>query len=208
MRRFEIAPLLVAAGAVTLLVSLFLDWYGDQTAWAVFELTDVLLAALALAALVAAAGHIAPDVAYFDRGWLPAAVVAAAILVAAQLLSPPPAAGGADPQTGAWIGFAASLAMLVGAVLTVGRVSLSVAIEGREPRQRVAAVDHRPPTTETGTVVPRTAEPPTAPTVPESPAPASAEPSTRTTRRRQKEDSGPTNAESSTGPSRRGGRKT
>jgi hypothetical protein len=34
-------------------------------------------------------------------------------------------------------------------------VTFSFAIEGREPRRRVAAVDHRPPTTEAGAPVPR-----------------------------------------------------
>jgi hypothetical protein len=174
MRRFEIGPLLVAVGALVLLVSLFLDWYGDQTAWAAFEVADVLLAALSVLALVAAAGFIAPELAYMDRGWLPGVVFGIAVLVAAQILSPPPSVGDADPQTGAWIAFAASLVMLAGAVLSFGRVSFSVAIEGREPRRRVAAVDHRPPTTETGAVTPRPdadadAEPGTAATVAEEP---------------------------------------
>lgn len=157
MRRFEIGPLIVAVGSLVLLVSLFLDWYGDLTAWGAFEVTDVLLAALALVALVTAAGLIAPELAQLERRWLSIAVFAIAVLVIAQLLSPPPTVGRADPQTGAWIGLAAALAMLVGAVLSLGRVSFSVAIEGREPRQRVAAVDHRPPTTETGSVVERDA---------------------------------------------------
>ena len=68
------------------------------------------------------------------------------------MLSPPPAAAGLDLDTGAWMAFAAALVMVVGAVLSLGRVSFSVAIEGREP-QRVSAVDHRPPTTESGAVV-------------------------------------------------------
>lgn len=157
MRRFEIGPLIVALGGLVLLVSLFLDWYGDQTAWEAFEVTDVLLAALALLALVAAAGLIAPELEYVDRRWLPAAVFAIAVLVIAQILSPAPSVGDADPQPGAWLGFAAALVMLAGAVLSLGRVSFSVAIEGREPPQRVAAVDHRPPTTETGAVVERPA---------------------------------------------------
>lgn len=147
--------MIVAVGSLVLLVSLFLDWYGDQSAWEAFEVTDVLLAALAVLALAAAAGLIAPEVAYVDRRWLPAAVFAIAVLVTAQILSPPPTAGDADPQQGTWMGFAASLVMLAGAVLSLGRVSFSVAIEGREPPQRVSAVDHRPPTTETGTPVAR-----------------------------------------------------
>ena len=159
MRRFDIGPLIVAVGALVLLVSLFLDWYGDQTAWGAFEVADVLIAALAVGALATAAGLIAEGAApSLDRRWLPALVLAAAVLVIAEILSPPPAVGGADPQTGAWIAFASVLAMLAGTVLSLGRVSLSFAIEGREPRHRVAAVDHRPPTTDAGTPVARDGE--------------------------------------------------
>ena len=154
MRRFEIGPLIVAVGSLVLLVSLFMDWYGGETAWGAFEVADVLLAALAVAALVAALGQIAEEIAVLDRGWLPPVVLAAAVLVIAEILSPPPVVGGADPQEGAWIAFAAALVMLLGTVLSLGRVSFSFAVEGREPR-RVAAVDHRPPTTDAGTPVPR-----------------------------------------------------
>src|SRR5688500_8701619 len=172
MRRFEIAPLLVAVAALLLLVSLFLEWYADLTAWDAFEVADVMLACLAVLALVAALGLIVPEVAYLDRGILVAAAIGATVLVTAQLLSPPPGAVGADLDSGAWIGFASALVMLSGTVLSLGRVSLSVAVEGREPRQRVAAVDHRPPTTETGAVAPRPAddpEPETAATVADDP---------------------------------------
>ena len=155
MRRFDIGPLIVALGSLVLLVSLFLDWYGGESAWGAFELADVLLAALALTALVAAVGMIAEDIAVLDRRWLPVASVAAAVLVIAELVSPPPVVGGADPQEGAWLAFAAALVMLLGAVLSLGRVSFTFAIEGREPRHRVAAVDHRPPPTEAGAPVPR-----------------------------------------------------
>jgi hypothetical protein len=157
MRRFEIGPALVALGALVLLVSLFLEWYADATAWEALEISDLLLAVAAVAALVAAAGFIAPEVAYLERPWLPASVLAAAVLVVALILSPPPAFDGADLDSGAWIAFASVLVMLVGAILTMGRVSLSLSVEGREPRRRVAAVDHREPTTETGAIV---AEPP------------------------------------------------
>ena len=150
MRRFDIGPLIVAVGSLVLLVSTFLEWYGGETAWGVFEVADVLIAALAVAALLAAVGMIAEEAAVVDRRWLPGLVLASALLVIAEILSPPPVVGGADPQEGAWIAFAAALVMVVGTVLTLGRVSFSFAIEGREPRRRVAAVDHRPPPTETG----------------------------------------------------------
>jgi hypothetical protein len=155
MRRFDIGPLIVAVGSLVLLVSLFLDWYGGETAWGAFEVADVLIAALALAALVASLGVIADEIAVLDRRWLPVASIAAAVLVIAEIISPPPVVGGADPQEGAWLAFAAALVMLLGTVLSLGRVSFSFAIEGREPRHRVAAVDHRPPTTDAGTPVPR-----------------------------------------------------
>jgi hypothetical protein len=157
MRRLEIAPLIVALGALVLLVSLFLEWYGNLTAWEAFEVADVLMAALAIAALVTAVGLIAPEVAYVDRRWLLPIVLGLALLVIAEILSPPPSAGDEYPETGAWMAFAAAFVMLAGTVLSVGRVSLQVAYEAREARQRVAAVDHRPPPTETGQVVARPA---------------------------------------------------
>ena len=155
MRRFDIGPLIVAVGSLVLLVSLFMDWYAGETAWGAFEVADVLLAALAVAALLASLGMIAEEIGVLDGRWLPALVVSATVLVIAEILSPPPVVGGADPQEGAWVAFAAALVMLLGTVLSLGRVSFSFAIEGREPRQRVSAVDHRPPTTEAGAPVAR-----------------------------------------------------
>jgi hypothetical protein len=153
-RRFELGPIIVAAASLLLLVSLFLDWYGPGvSAWDAFEIVDVLLAALAIAAIVAAIGALASEAGYLDRRWLPALVAAVAVLVAASIINPPPAAAGANADLGAWIAFGAAMAMLIGAVLSIGRVSFSVALEGREPRQRVAAVDERQATTETAAVM-------------------------------------------------------
>src|SRR5215212_2891274 len=108
-RRFDIGPLLVAIGAIAVFVALFLDWYGDRTAWESFEITDLLLAALALTALVAAAGMLAPEVALVHRRWLPGLAVATAVVVVVQLLDPPPPVGGADPQEGAWVAFGGAM---------------------------------------------------------------------------------------------------
>src|SRR3954447_26477350 len=106
-RRFEIGPLVAAIGALLLLVSLFLDWYGDLTAWEAFEITDLLLAAIAIAALVAAAGVLAPELSYVDARWLPALAVAAPFIVAVDLIGQPPATAGAELDTGAWLALAA-----------------------------------------------------------------------------------------------------
>jgi len=152
-RRFQVGPIIVALAAIVLLVSLFLEWYGSLTAWEAFEIVDVLLAALALAGLMAAVGTIAPDVAYVDRRWLPPIALGAALIVAAQL-DPPPAAGSESAATGAWLAFGAALVMVVGAILSLGRVSLAVSVDQHESRERVAVVDHRQDTTESAPVTP------------------------------------------------------
>jgi hypothetical protein len=152
-RRFEVGPILIALGAIVLLVSLFLDWYGALTAWDAFEVVEIMLAALAVTALVIALGQLVPDIDYADRRWLPGVVLAVAVLVAAEIINPPPAAGGQDPGTGAWIAFGAALVMFLGTVLTFGRVRFAVSVEGRQARERVPVVDHRQDTTETEAVV-------------------------------------------------------
>src|ERR671930_1805620 len=108
-RRFEVGPILVVLGAIVLLISLFLDWYGSLTAWDAFEVVEVLLAALGVTAFVIALGQLIPDVDYADRRWLPGIVLAIAVLVGAEIVNPPPAAGGQDPASGAWIAFGAAL---------------------------------------------------------------------------------------------------
>jgi hypothetical protein len=146
-RRLEAGPLLVTLGALLLLVSLFLSWFtGEITAWEAFEVWDLVLFVLALGAIAAGLGLTTQDVELVDRRLLPAGVAAVLVIVASQILDPPPAASASDPDTGAWLALGAALLMCVGAVLTFGRVRLSLTVEGREPRRRhVAAVDARGP---------------------------------------------------------------
>ena len=145
-RRLEAGPLLVSLGALLLLVSLFLSWFsGDINAWRAFEVWDLVLCALALGAIAVGMGITTGDAESLDRRILPAAVAAVAVIVASQIIDPPPAAELQDPDTGAWLALAAALLMCAGAVLTYGRVRLAVTVEGREPRQHVAAVDARGP---------------------------------------------------------------
>jgi hypothetical protein len=152
-RRFEVGPMLVALGALVLIVSLFLDWYGTFTAWEAFEVVEVLLAALAVAALVIAVGLLLPDLEYVERRWLPAIVLGVAVLVGAEIVDPPPGAAGETVGTGAWIAFGSAFVMFAGAILSFGRISLEVAVEGRDVRERVAVVDQRQDTTEGAAVV-------------------------------------------------------
>ena len=165
-RRFDIGPFVLALAALVLLVSLFLPWvdYGASiraaaggadhvNAWRLFEITDLLLAALAIAAVVAAIGLITPSVDLIDRRYVPWIVGAAFVLVANQLIEPHNQVGGRG--TGAWLAFAAAIVMAIGALLSLTKVSVAVGVEGRDRRRRVAAVDHRPPPTETGAPVQR-----------------------------------------------------
>ena len=153
-RRIEAGPVLVGLGALVLLVSVFLDWYEPNvTAWEAFEVLDLLLCALALAAMVAAVGTVRPDAALIERHYLPLIVAAAAVVVASQILDPPPGVGG-DPVLGAWLALGGALAMCAGALLTLGRVSFAFEVEGRDTRRHVAAVDARTdPTTSEGPAV-------------------------------------------------------
>ena len=114
---------------------------------------DLALAALSLAALVAVVGTIRPDAAVIERPALPLIVAAALVIVASQILDPPPAIAG-DPILGAWLALGGALAMCVGAVLTLGRVSFALTVEGRDTRRHVPAVDARTdPTTTEGPAV-------------------------------------------------------
>ena len=155
-RRIEAGPVLVGLGALVLLVSLFLDWYQPAvTAWEAFEVLDLLLAALGIAALVGAAGAIRPDATVIERHWLPVIVAAIAIIVVSQILDPPPVLVDGDPDMGAWLALGAAAVMCIGTLLTLGRVSFALTVEGRDTRRRVSAVDHRAddPTTTEGPAV-------------------------------------------------------
>ena len=148
-RRIEAGPVLVGLGALVLLVSVFLDWYEPNvTAWEAFEVLDLLLVALALAALVVVVGTLRPDAVVIERQALPLIVAAVLVIVASQILDPPPGIAG-DPMIGAWLALGAAVVMCVGAVLTLGRVSFAVTVEQRDTRRRVAAVDHRTDATTT-----------------------------------------------------------
>jgi carbon starvation protein CstA len=133
-RRVDAGATVAALGAIVLLVSLFLDWYGDRdegfSAWTLFEVIDLLLAAIALLAIstfLSRAGveRRLPDVSLLLLGG------AAVVLTASQLIDGPPAAFELDRQTGAWLGLAGSLLMLAGAFMSVARVSFTV--EHRAP---------------------------------------------------------------------------
>ena len=139
-RRLDAGAMVAALGAVLLIVSLFLDWYGDGddgvTAWTVFEILDLLLAGLALLAIstfLSRAGvqrHL-PDVS------LVLLACAALVVVFSQLVNDPPRVAGFDTQleVGAWFALAGAGIMLAGGLMSVARVSFSFSVEHREPHR-------------------------------------------------------------------------
>jgi hypothetical protein len=165
--KIDLGAALVALGAVALVISLFLHWYGPRpllTAFDAFEVVDWLLAALALVAL-AGLGRAIRDAAPTPP-WLPAVVAGAAFLVAAQLIDPPPIAHGATREVGAWLALGSVAAMLAGLALTAASISVTVDVRNRERRRRVPAVDRR--------AEPATPPPAASPVPPLPPRPSAA----------------------------------
>jgi carbon starvation protein CstA len=147
-RPLDAGAAVAAAGAVLLLVSLFLDWYGDDrhgySAWTVFEVVDLVLAAIALVTLSTflSTSGVEPRL---PRAPLLVLGSAALVLTASQLIDGPPATALTqfDLQTGAWLALAGSALLLAGAFMSVARVSFSV--EQRDPRAAETETVKMPP---------------------------------------------------------------
>lgn len=135
---------LVVLGAIALIVSLFLNWYEPgRSAWTVFEVWDLVLAAIGVAAIAAvvplrrtqeADQHLVP------QSWLPVLGGAALVIVFVALVNHPPAARGVGPELGAWIALAAAIILVAGAVLSRARISLVITLRSTDqPRATPAA---------------------------------------------------------------------
>ena len=134
-RSFEAGLLLVAAGALLLLISLFLEWYEPGIeAWDVFEVWDIVLAALALAALVAVAGRLGYGPPR-PSSWLIGPAIVAFVVVIMALIDHPPAASGSgnDPATGIWLALIGAALMLAGTVVSVARISVALNVGDAGP---------------------------------------------------------------------------
>jgi len=127
-RTTEAGMLLIGAGAILLLVSLFLEWYQPGIdAWEIFEVWDLVLAVLAIVALVAVASRLGfgpPR----PASWLIGPALAALVIVLYLLINPPPLTPDidGDPSTGLWLALAAAVLMTAGAVLSVARISVAI----------------------------------------------------------------------------------
>jgi hypothetical protein len=158
-RRLELGPLVVALGALLLLVSLFLNWYEPNiTAWDAFEVWDLVLAAMGVFTLVLAMGLVVPELALLESPALLADALAIAVIVASQIINQPPAAAGQDRAIGCWLALGSAALIVFGTLLTLSRIRFAIAVEGRDTRRRVVAVDTRDPsTTESGPLFSRPA---------------------------------------------------
>ena len=152
--RINGGQVLVVLGAVALLVSLFLNWFEpSRSAWTVFEVWDLVLAAIAVAAIAAASpirltgtsGE--PPV---SERWLPALGIAALVIVFVALVNHPPAARGAGLEIGAWIALIAAILLTVGAILSRARIALVITLRSADrtpapPAPVTPSSPHDPP---------------------------------------------------------------
>ncbi|HEV7805529.1 MAG TPA: hypothetical protein VGO80_06915 [Solirubrobacteraceae bacterium] len=157
-RSLDAGLLLIGLGAIVLFISLFLEWYQPNAeAWDVFEVWDLVLAALAIAALAAVAGGLGFAPAR-PASWLIGASVASLVIVVYALIDPPPVAdaigqqggGFGDPGTGLWLALAATILMTAGMLVSVARVSVAFSTGGPAAgdslgRRSGAAVEPRGP---------------------------------------------------------------
>lgn len=132
--RGETGSLVAGLGGVLLLVSLWLGWYKlanfTVTAWTAFEVWDLVLAALALAAIVTAATH---------AGWyqgpthaigLVVLGASALVIVGSQLIDPPPSVLRAEIGDGGWLALVGAILMAAGALMAESRVAISFGTAG------------------------------------------------------------------------------
>lgn len=174
-RKIDARELLAALGGLLVLISLFLQWYSpprleglgapEMTGWKTFETLDLVLAALAIAAIATGAAALGATAALGSRALLPLGA-ALMLIVGVQLVSPPPVAWNADPATGPWVALVGGFLVLLGGVLSAARIDVTVNVGARDSRRRVPAVDRRPGATEPA--------PTGAPTSRREPAPAAA----------------------------------
>jgi hypothetical protein len=123
----EAGSLVAAFGALLTFVSLFLKWFDPGgSAWTVFEIIDLLLAALALGTLVLSGARLGVirRPAWRLPLWVPGAT--AFVLIVSQLINHPPAAQGSHIKTGAWIALVGTALMLAGGLLGRARVVIAI----------------------------------------------------------------------------------
>lgn len=130
-----VGPLVASIGAVLLIVSLFLDWYEQITAFTAFEFLDLLLVLLALATIASLAGGLGLVRPAVSPAVSLAVAVFTVLVVLSQVVNHPPVAagdGGPAKDVGIWLAVAGSALMVAGALLGYARISLAVETRRRD----------------------------------------------------------------------------
>ena len=117
MSRLRDGDWIAGAGGLALLVTLFVPWYGDASAWAAFSILDVVLALLtlvpfALVGLQATRRSPALPVAFSVFTVLAGAL--ATLLVLWRLVDQPGPNEVVSVRPGAWLGLLAAIAIAAG----------------------------------------------------------------------------------------------
>ena len=147
-KTLPIGPLLAIAGSVLLLVSLFLHWYDDLSAWTAFEVLDLLLAALAIGTALSLLERLAAGrtrVRVIGAGAAIPLSVAALVIVVSQIINHPPAAQDSDPAVGLWLALAATALMALGAILATARISVALDVDRPDDPAEAPTVAEPPP---------------------------------------------------------------
>jgi drug/metabolite transporter (DMT)-like permease len=117
MGRLRDGELIAGAGAVALLVALFLGWYSGASAWQAFSVLDVVLALVALLALalvLAQATRESPSVPVALSVLTAVAGALATLFVLYRILNQPGPNDAVEVEAGAWIGLVAAALVAVG----------------------------------------------------------------------------------------------
>lgn len=130
MRRLRDGEWIAGAGAVALVASLFLHWYGldvaiglpgvgepEATGWQAFDVLDVVLVLLMLvplALVVTQATRASPAIPVFFSAMTVVAGALAALLILYRIVNQPGPNDLVEVQAGAWLGLLAALAVTGG----------------------------------------------------------------------------------------------
>jgi FtsH-binding integral membrane protein len=129
-----VGPLVAAAGALLLIVSLFLDWWTGATAFTAYEFLDLLLVLLALATIASLAGGLGLVKPAVSPGVSLAVSLFTIFVVLSQVVNDPPAIvdSGRGHAVGIWLALGGAALMVAGAVLGYAQISLAIQARRRD----------------------------------------------------------------------------
>jgi carbon starvation protein CstA len=121
LRRLRVGEWVVGVSGLALLVALFLPWYGGaRTGWEAFAVVDVILAAIALAAIavpLVTATHRVPAIPLAVESLTALAGMVGLLLVLVRVLNLPGDAHGRE--WGLWVALAAALGIVAGCLVAM-----------------------------------------------------------------------------------------